>query len=163
MADENRATRSPPAQRSPGSALPASDQSWANQSKTERSDNSCNAARARRTWQINLSLQYLSHCVNKKPDVVCRRRGQDAVSQAANPPGVLPLAQRLEIAAQLLFKIGAFSQQQSLIKVSLHKAVRKHPENLVQVPAMIHPDTGEQSIREQGVSQMRRLRPLRVV
>src|SRR5215831_14079288 len=60
MEDESRATRWLPDRPGLCSSGQSTDRWWANQSRTGPWDNSYSAAPARRTWQTNLSLHYLS-------------------------------------------------------------------------------------------------------
>src|SRR5436189_3831858 len=114
-AGENKATRSPPHWQRLCSNAQATDQSWESQSRTGPSDSSCNVAPGRRTWQINLSLHYLSNCVNKKSDVIFRRPRQNAMTQTTNPPGPFMSFQRRQIISQVLLQFIARGMQQPLI------------------------------------------------
>src|ERR1043166_3353006 len=106
-ADENRATTSLLCQRRPYGVLRATVRLSVHQSRTERLDSSCTVAPGHRTWRINLSLHYLSHCVNKKSDIVFRRFRQHAVTESANPPcGRIP-NHLCEIAPQMFLQVCA--------------------------------------------------------
>src|SRR5437868_10169794 len=141
----------------------ATDRSSANRAKTERSGNSCSAAPERRTWRINLSLHYLSNCINKKPDVIFRRGGKNAMPQTANPAGPGALFQRPEIIIEMLFQIVTRRVQQGLIEVALHKAAGRNIECCAYIPAMIDSDSSKAAIAEKRVAQMRRLRSFRII
>src|SRR2546423_1976669 len=109
----------------PCSDARSTDRWSASPSRMERSDNSYNAAPGRRTWRINLSLHYLSDCINKKSDIVFRRFRQNAVTQTANPTGRLRSRHRLKKRAQVSLEFAALAQQQRLIEVPLDEATRK--------------------------------------
>src|SRR5215831_16363434 len=97
----NRATRWPPDPRPPGSNDRATAWWWVDQSKTERWGNWYSAAPGHRTWQIDLSLHYLSNCVNKKSDIVFRRHRENTVAQPTDPAAWPFFNQRLKKQTQL--------------------------------------------------------------
>src|SRR5581483_6253023 len=107
----------------------------------------CNAARARRIWQTNLSnphsSQYLPHGFDKQPHITFGRARQDAVAQTADPAVALGFAQRRQVARQTTLQLRALKQEQRRIEIALHKAAWEQLKRFAQIPTIIHANTGE--------------------
>src|ERR1051325_7127228 len=85
------------------------------------------------------------------------------MTEPANPAGPFTILERIKIAVEMLLQIRTVGLQQSLIEIALHKTVGRNIESFADVPAMIDADSGEIAAGEECITQMRRLRSLRII